>query len=103
MALATWIGRRKAGVSLLTKLRSDFRQSVNVNRSRTEFPAVVADLQQVADFTDQLPSLFHANSELGPIRLGYSTVTDFARLRGWSTSVPFATATWYASSCTGTA
>ena len=24
---------------------------------------------------------------------GYSTVTDFARLRGWSTSVPRATAT----------
>ena len=26
--------------------------------------------------------------------LTYSTVTDFARLRGWSTSVPFSTATW---------
>jgi len=25
---------------------------------------------------------------------GYSTVTLFARLRGWSTSVPFSTATW---------
>jgi hypothetical protein len=25
---------------------------------------------------------------------GYSTVTDFARFRGWSTSVPFSTATW---------
>jgi hypothetical protein len=25
---------------------------------------------------------------------GYSTVTDFARLRGWSTSVPLSTATW---------
>jgi hypothetical protein len=24
----------------------------------------------------------------------HSTVTLFARLRGWSTSVPFATATW---------
>ena len=24
---------------------------------------------------------------------GYSTVTDFARFRGWSTSVPFSTAT----------
>ena len=24
----------------------------------------------------------------------YSTVTLFARLRGWSTSVPFSTATW---------
>ena len=26
--------------------------------------------------------------------LAHSTVTDFARLRGWSTSVPFSTATW---------
>ena len=25
---------------------------------------------------------------------GYSTVTLFARLRGWSTSVPFSTAVW---------
>jgi hypothetical protein len=25
----------------------------------------------------------------------YSTVTDFAKLRGLSTSVPLATATWY--------
>ncbi len=24
----------------------------------------------------------------------YSTVTDFARLRGWSTSVPLSTAVW---------
>ena len=32
----------------------------------------------------------------------YSTVTDLARLRGWSTSVPFSTATWYANSCMGT-
>ncbi len=24
----------------------------------------------------------------------YSTVTDFARLRGWSTSVPLISATW---------
>jgi hypothetical protein len=27
------------------------------------------------------------------IVLDYSTVTDFAKLRGWSTSVPFKTAT----------
>lgn len=31
----------------------------------------------------------------------YSTVTDFARFRGLSTSVPFAIAAWYASSCRG--
>src|SRR5713226_8176904 len=29
----------------------------------------------------------------------YSTVTLFARLRGWSTSCPSSTATWYANSC----
>ena len=29
----------------------------------------------------------------GGTAVAYSTVTDFARLRGWSTSVPFATAT----------
>jgi hypothetical protein len=27
-------------------------------------------------------------------RFSYSTVTDLARLRGWSTSVPFSRATW---------
>jgi hypothetical protein len=27
----------------------------------------------------------------------YSTVTDFARLRGWSASLPMMTAVWYAS------
>ena len=31
----------------------------------------------------------------------HSTVTDLARLRGWSTSLPRATAMWYASSCKG--
>ena len=33
---------------------------------------------------------------------GYSTVTLFARFRGWSTSQPRRTAMWYASSCSGT-
>ena len=32
----------------------------------------------------------------------YSTVTDLAKLRGLSTSVPRAQAVWYASSCSGT-
>ena len=31
----------------------------------------------------------------------YSTVTDLAKLRGWSTSQPRSTATWYAKSCRG--
>ena len=33
----------------------------------------------------------------------YSTVTDLARLRGWSTSVPRTSAVWYARSCNGNA
>lgn len=32
----------------------------------------------------------------------YSVVTDFARLRGLSTSVPRAKAVWYANNCSGT-
>ena len=32
----------------------------------------------------------------------YSVVTDFARLRGLSTSVPRANAVWYANNCSGT-
>lgn len=35
-------------------------------------------------------------------RAGHSTVTDFARFLGLSTSVPRAHAAWYASSCSGT-
>jgi len=31
----------------------------------------------------------------------HSTVTDLAKLRGWSTSAPRITAMWYASSCSG--
>lgn len=33
--------------------------------------------------------------------LDYSTVTDFARFRGRSTSSPLLTAIWYAISCSG--
>src|SRR2546427_7126152 len=36
-----------------------------------------------------------------PSRRVYSTVTLLARLRGLSTSVPRASAVWYASNCTG--
>ncbi len=32
----------------------------------------------------------------------YSVVTDFAKLRGLSTSVPRARAVWYANNCSGT-
>jgi hypothetical protein len=33
-------------------------------------------------------------SDRGAAASAYSTVTLFARFRGWSTSVPFSTATW---------
>ena len=35
------------------------------------------------------------------INIHYSTVTDLAKFFGWSTSVPFATAVWYASNWIG--
>lgn len=38
-------------------------------------------------------SIFIVRNQLDPLWITYSTVTDFARLRGWSTSVPFSTAT----------
>ncbi len=37
---------------------------------------------------------FRTLDSFGKLRLPYSTVTDFARLRGWSTSVPLMTAVW---------
>ena len=47
----------------------------------------------------------HAAREARRLGVGhrrpYSTVTDLARLRGWSTSVPRATAMWYANSWSG--
>src|SRR5947207_2937672 len=42
-------------------------------------------------------------SECETMMFVYSTVTDFARFRGWSTSHPRRTAMWYASSCKGIA
>lgn len=38
-------------------------------------------------------ALIPQNQSNRTISVGYSTVTDLAKLRGWSTSVPFSTAT----------
>lgn len=38
-------------------------------------------------------NLYCSKPPFGYIGKAYSTVTDFARLRGWSTSVPLSTAT----------
>ena len=43
-----------------------------------------------------------ARAEHACAKLAHSTVTDLARLRGWSTSVPLCTAVKYASSWIGT-
>jgi hypothetical protein len=48
-----------------------------------------------------LQLLFLRSEEL-PRQVGHSTVTLFARFLGLSTSVPRATAVWYASNCSGT-
>ena len=46
-------------------------------------------------FVFQVASAFHrVRSGCKKEWRAYSTVTDFARLRGWSTSVPRSTATW---------
>ncbi len=37
---------------------------------------------------------FAVSFRLNAMTPPYSTVTDFARLRGWSTSVPLAVAVW---------
>ena len=50
----------------------------------------VAVKSHLAPFLPNHPLVADAGPETGR---GYSTVTDFARLRGWSTSVPFITAT----------
>ena len=42
------------------------------------------------------------HQQTGGHRLSHSTVTDFARLRGWSTSWPRAAAISHASTCSGT-
>src|SRR5260370_37953036 len=39
---------------------------------------------------------------VNPAAWGYSTVTDLARLRGWSTSWPLAVASSQAKTCNGT-
>lgn len=41
-----------------------------------------------------LPRACHALSKQDAKAIPYSTVTDFAKLRGWSTSVPLSTAVW---------
>src|SRR3990172_1215446 len=59
-----------------------------------ERPLHPGDLAQV----DPEPQDLHAPRVARPAPRGlYSTVTLFARLRGWSTSQPRSLATWYAS------
>ena len=56
----------------------------------------------VSDFIVLCRTLLFVQSGPGDIQPAYSTVTDFARLRGLSTSVPRASAVWYASNCSAT-
>ena len=53
------------------------------------------------DFIPRIRTLFTPIRRAAE-RATYSTVTLFARFLGWSTSVPFRIAQWYASSCSGT-
>ena len=47
---------------------------------------------KTAKNTDRDSAVVSSSTDALSMRSAYSTVTDFARLRGWSTSVPFTTA-----------
>ena len=56
----------------------------------------------VSEFFVLSQTLLAKNNSYSAQITHYSTVTDFAKLRGLSTSVPRAQAVWYASNCSGT-
>ena len=59
-------------------------------------PDELADpaLQEVASRQVAQPKVLEPDLERYPASTAYSTVTDFARLRGWSASLPMMTAVW---------
>ena len=64
---------------------------------------VVEDgLASVRDSARRAAGQYRESSDVRGIIDRHSTVTDFARFRGWSTSHPRRTATWYARSWSGT-
>lgn len=62
-------------------------------------PALQEKLSNYASAPYKFSVIFVIQSSGYPDRLAYSTVTDFAKFLGLSTSVPRASAVWYASSC----
>lgn len=74
---------------------------------------VITDLRQLVWMEHALPQTRRTRHGLGeplhaddinadPDYHGHSTVTDFARFRGWSTSCPFTVASAQANTCKGT-
>jgi hypothetical protein len=81
--------RRKLGCGHLPEIRRDRRNRGSLHIPRQQIPP---------------NAVIQPNTVTSPAAtVNYSTVTDFARLRGWSTSVPSTSAVWYARSCNGNA
>lgn len=63
-------------------------------KTGSTYAAPAASVKKQKVFADVDPVLrFDINSQSEKL-IPYSTVTLFAKLRGWSTSVPLSTATW---------
>ena len=62
--------------------------------SHTKIIPVISQVVLVWYFISKYDSLFQIYINFFSKNTDYSTVTLFARLRGWSTSVPRSTATW---------
>src|SRR5690606_36102236 len=97
---------RSAGVKSFSRSRG-VRSRVSMNRA-TSTTSIPTPLIMRPPYGGP-PSMWlwpvrtsgRATSTCSAVR-GYSTVTDFARLRGWSTSRPFAVASAIAKICSGT-
>src|SRR5688500_11684593 len=84
-------------------LRTRERSRSVTNEYRQQPSGNTAGFDPALYLVSELVKTFSARRYLQRVRmLLHSTVTLLARLRGWSTSQPNRTATWYASSWSGT-
>src|SRR6266852_4515093 len=73
------------------------RYRINPNSLHSFIVRLVASWASPSGAARHLPHKWGSH-----LSISYSTVTLFARLRGWSTFSPSSTATWYANSCSMT-
>lgn len=88
------------GLPRLLRLKSEAAYPDQRPDPETENPRRYGGLRVVSNFNMRCQTLFFCvnlySAKPAPHsdRAAYSTVTDLARFRGWSTSVPLSTATW---------